>query len=58
MFAYIDAGTGSIILQVVAGGTAAVVGYLRFRLGSLKFWKKGPATADSATTAKGGEVRS
>lgn len=36
MIAYLDAATGSVIIQVVAGGTASVYAYVKYRAGSFR----------------------
>ena len=51
MFAYLDAGTGSVIIQVIAGGVAGVFGYLKYRAGWFRHRKGTPsdeATAESS----------
>lgn len=48
MIAYLDAGTGSILIQVVAGGMASVYAYLKYRAGS--FRRLGRQKSDSVQT--------
>ncbi len=31
MLAYLDAGTGSLLLQIIVGGAAGVIGYVKYR---------------------------
>jgi len=54
VFAYLDPGTGSLILQALMGGVAGlIVGMKLFgkRMFSfLKFWKREPASSDPAPT--------
>ncbi len=46
MIAYLDAATGSVIIQVVAGGMASVYAYLKYRAGS--FRRLGRTSSDSS----------
>ena len=36
MIAYLDAATGSVLIQVVAGGMASVYAYVKYRAGSFR----------------------
>jgi len=38
VLAYLDAGTGSLILQLLVGGAAGVAAFARFRWGTIKRW--------------------
>jgi len=38
VFAYLDAGTGSLILQLLVGGLAGVAALVRFRWATVKRW--------------------
>jgi hypothetical protein len=38
VFAYLDPGTGSMILQLVVGGVAGVIAFARFRWHAIKRW--------------------
>ena len=46
MIAYLDAATGSVIIQVVAGGMASVYAYLKYRAGP--FRQPGRQPSDSS----------
>lgn len=48
MIAYLDAATGSVLIQVVAGGMASVYAYLKYRAGS--FRRLGRQSSDSIET--------
>lgn len=50
MIAYLDAATGSVIIQVVAGGMASVYAYLRYRAGS--FRRLGRQSSSSSETQR------
>lgn len=43
---YIDAGTGSLILQVVIGGLAGIAAFVKFRWGAIKARIKGEPEAE------------
>ena len=51
MFAYLDPGTGSIVLQVVVGGFAGLAVFLKMFGRRLMFWKK-----DNGLTEGDGET--
>jgi len=38
IFAYLDPGTGSLLLQLLVGGLAGVAAFARFRWGTVKAW--------------------
>lgn len=38
VFAYLDPGTGSMVLQLLVGGIAGVVAFARFRWETVKGW--------------------
>lgn len=38
VFAYLDAGTGTLLLQLLAGGIAGVVALVKFRWKSVRGW--------------------
>jgi hypothetical protein len=38
IFAYLDPGTGSLILQLLVGGLAGLATYVKFRWTSIKGW--------------------
>ena len=38
IFSYIDAGTGSLLIQMLAGGIAGLAVFLRFRWGKVRGW--------------------
>jgi hypothetical protein len=38
VFAYLDPGTGSLVLQLLAGGIAGAVAFARFRWDTVKRW--------------------
>jgi hypothetical protein len=38
IFAYLDAGTGSLLIQLLAGGIAGVIAFVKFRWGTAKGW--------------------
>lgn len=46
VFGYLDAGSGSIILQLLAGGIAGLAVYIRFRWQTLKGWFQKPSESD------------
>ncbi len=48
MIAYLDAATGSVLIQVVAGGMASVYAYVKYRAGS--FRRLGRGTSDASET--------
>jgi len=48
VIAYLDAATGSVIIQVVAGGMASVYAYVKYRAGS--FRRLGRQSSDSSET--------
>jgi hypothetical protein len=37
-FAYLDAGTGTLLLQLLAGGIAGVLAFVKFRWKSVRGW--------------------
>ena len=52
MIAYLDPGTGSIILQVIVGGIAGIAVFFKLLGSKLMFWKKDkPSDADETTEA-------
>ena len=42
MIAYLDPGTGSIVLQVIVGGIAGIAVFFKLLGHKLMFWKKTP----------------
>lgn len=38
VFAYLDAGTGTLLLQLLAGGIAGVLAFAKFRWKSIRGW--------------------
>lgn len=36
IFSYIDAGSGSLLVQLAAGGAAGLIAFFRFRWGSIR----------------------
>jgi hypothetical protein len=38
IFAYLDAGTGSLLVQLLVGGLAGIATFLKFRWGTVKRW--------------------
>lgn len=58
MFAYLDPGTGSIVLQVIVGGFAGLAVFFKMFGRRMMFWKKdneltegdGDTTADAEPT--------
>jgi hypothetical protein len=38
VLAYLDPGTGSMVLQMLIGGIAGVVAFAKFRWGTVKGW--------------------
>ena len=36
--AYLDPGTGSLVLQLLAGGIAGAAAFVKFRWGTIKGW--------------------
>lgn len=54
MISYLDAGTGSILIQIAAGGMASLYAYMKYRAGFLRrlgrkspeSTESGPSTAD------------
>ena len=42
MIAYLDPGTGSIVLQVIVGGIAGIAVFFKLLGHKLMFWKKSP----------------
>lgn len=43
VFGYLDAGTGSLVLQLLVGGIAGLAAYARFRWHTVKGWfRKAP----------------
>ncbi|MBL8777993.1 MAG: hypothetical protein JNK12_18790 [Acidimicrobiales bacterium] len=59
MFAYLDPGTGSIVLQVIVGGFAGLAVFFKMFGRRMMFWKKdneltegeGDTSADAEPTA-------
>ncbi len=52
MFAYLDPGTGSIVLQVVVGGFAGLAVFFKMFGRKMMFWKK----SDNELTTGEGEA--
>ena len=60
MFAYLDPGTGSIVLQVIVGGFAGLAVFFKMFGRKMMFWKKdneltegeGETAAEATTTAE------
>jgi hypothetical protein len=47
VFGYLDAGSGSLLLQVLIGGIAGVATYARFRWHTVKGWfRKAPQSEE------------
>ena len=46
VFAYLDAGTGSLLLQLLAGGIAGLAAYARFRWHTVRGWFRKPPEAE------------
>lgn len=46
VFAYLDAGTGSLILQALIAGAAGVAAFVKFRWGAIRSRFKRAAEAD------------
>ncbi len=40
VFGYIDAGTGTLILQVLIGGLAGAAVFIKYRWGQIRSWFK------------------
>jgi hypothetical protein len=38
IFGYLDPGTGSLLVQLLVGGVAGVLTFVKFRWGTLKAW--------------------
>jgi hypothetical protein len=38
IFAYLDAGTGSLLVQLLVGGLAGLATFVKFRWGTVKGW--------------------
>ena len=38
IFAYLDPGSGSLMLQILVGGFAGLAAFARYRWGSVKAW--------------------
>lgn len=38
VFAYLDAGTGTLLLQLLAGGIAGLAAFVKFRWRTVKGW--------------------
>lgn len=38
ILAYLDAGTGTLLLQLLAGGIAGVAAFVKFRWGTVRGW--------------------
>lgn len=56
MIAYLDPGTGSIVLQVIVGGFAGLAVFFKMFGRRLMFWKKDEPTASDDTTDAGDTV--
>lgn len=52
MFAYLDPGTGSIVLQVIVGGFAGLAVFFKMFGRRIMFWKK----SDNALTSGEGDA--
>ncbi len=49
IFSYIDAGSGSLLVQLAAGGAAGLIAFFRFRWGSIRRrFRSSPAAAELA----------
>ncbi|HEY6629415.1 MAG TPA: hypothetical protein VI193_10565 [Acidimicrobiia bacterium] len=46
VFGYLDAGSGSLLLQMLIGGIAGLAAYARFRWHSVKGWLQKAPKAD------------
>jgi hypothetical protein len=46
VFGYLDAGSGSLLLQMLIGGIAGLAAYTRFRWHSVKGWLQKAPKAD------------
>jgi len=38
IFGYLDAGTGSLLLQLIVGGIGGLIVFMKYRWASLKTW--------------------
>jgi hypothetical protein len=48
IFAYLDAGTGSLLVQLLVGGFAGLATFVKFRWGSIRGWRDRSKTNDVA----------
>lgn len=52
VFAYLDAGSGALILQLIVGGAAGVAAFVRYRWHRLTGRSKGQPEPESAAPAQ------
>ena len=55
-FGYIDAGTGSLLIQMLAGGIAGLAVFVRFRWGTVKRWFKRGEDPEQESGVEGSEA--
>jgi hypothetical protein len=53
IFSYIDAGSGSLLVQLAAGGAAGLIAFFRFRWGSIRRRFRTSPTAPELAGAEG-----
>jgi hypothetical protein len=56
ILAYIDAGTGSLLIQMLAGGIAGLAVFVRFRWGTVKGWFKQGEDPEQESGVEGPEA--
>ena len=53
LFAYIDAGTGSLLVQLLAGGLAGLAAFMKFRWSSIRHkFGKGRSVPEATAIAE------
>ena len=53
IFSYIDAGSGSLLVQLAAGGAAGLIAFFRFRWGSIRRRFRSSSTASELAASEG-----
>jgi hypothetical protein len=57
IFSYIDAGSGSLLVQLMAGGAAGLIAFLRFRWGSIRRRFRSPLAVSDSAVSKNESLR-
>jgi len=50
IFAYLDPGTGSLLIQLLVGGFAGLATFIKFRWGSIRGWLDQRSKTDEVST--------